>query len=92
MNWTLGAATQKVHVCSPGHRRAGHHDGIVGELGSVSRVLYATGFSGHGFLQGPALGEVLRDLVLRREPSIDVTALSLDRFGLGVRRDERHLV
>jgi len=68
------------------------HDGIVGELGSVSRVLYATGFSGHGFLQGPALGEVLRDLVLRREPSIDVTALSLDRFGLGVRRDERHLV
>jgi sarcosine oxidase subunit beta len=68
------------------------HDGIVGELGSVSRVLYATGFSGHGFLQGPALGEVLRDLVLRREPAIDVAALSLDRFGAGARRDERHLV
>ena len=68
------------------------HDGIVGELGSISRVLYATGFSGHGFLQGPALGEVLRDLVLRREPSIDVAALSLDRFGEGLRRDERHLV
>jgi sarcosine oxidase subunit beta len=55
-------------------------------------VLYATGFSGHGFLQGPALGEVLRDLVLLREPSIDVAALSLDRFGEGLRRDERHLV
>jgi sarcosine oxidase subunit beta len=68
------------------------HDGIVGELGSVSRVLYATGFSGHGFLQGPALGETLRDLVLRRDPQIDVSALSLDRFGLGLRRDERHLV
>ncbi len=68
------------------------HDGIVGELGSISRVLYATGFSGHGFLQGPALGEVLRDLVLRREPSIDISALSLDRFGVGRRRDERHLV
>jgi sarcosine oxidase subunit beta len=68
------------------------HDGIVGELGSVSRVLYATGFSGHGFLQGPALGETLRDLVLRREPQIDVTALSLDRFDLGHHRDERHLV
>ena len=68
------------------------HDGIVGELSSISRVLYATGFSGHGFLQGPALGEVLRDLVLRRDPSVDVTALSLDRFGLGRRRGERHLV
>jgi sarcosine oxidase subunit beta len=68
------------------------HDGIVGELGAISRVLYATGFSGHGFLQGPALGEVLRDLVLRRDPSIDISALSLDRFGVGRRRDERHLV
>jgi len=68
------------------------HDGIVGELGSFSRVLYATGFSGHGFLQGPALGEVLRDLVLRRDPQIDVGALSLDRFGSGRHRDERHLV
>ena len=68
------------------------HDGIVGELGRISRVLYATGFSGHGFLQAPALGEVLRDLVLRREPSIDVTALSVDRFATERRRDERHLV
>ena len=40
----------------------------------------------------PALGETLRDLVLRREPEIDVTALSLDRFDLGHHRDERHLV
>src|SRR6185369_812814 len=38
------------------------HNAIVGEMASVSRFLYATGFSGHGFLQGPAIGEVLRDL------------------------------
>ena len=68
------------------------HDGIVGELGSISRVLYATGFSGHGFLQAPALGEVLRDMVLRRDPEIDIAALSVDRFGLGISRNERHLV
>ena len=30
------------------------------------RFLYATGFSGHGFLQGPAVGEILRDLYLGR--------------------------
>jgi sarcosine oxidase subunit beta len=68
------------------------HDGLVGELTSPSRVLYATGFSGHGFLQAPAVGEVLRDLVLRRDPLIDVAALSVDRFDAGRRRAERHLV
>jgi sarcosine oxidase subunit beta len=68
------------------------HDGIVGERREVSRVLYATGFSGHGFLQAPALGETMRDLVLRRDPAIDVSGLSVDRFDAGLRRDERHLV
>lgn len=68
------------------------HDGIVGESGAVSRLLYATGFSGHGYLQAPAVGEVLRDLVLGRTPLIDVTALSVDRFTAGTPRAERHLV
>ena len=68
------------------------HDGIVGEAVGISRVLYATGFSGHGFLQGPAIGEILRDLILGREPLIDIAPLSNDRFSTGRRRDERHLV
>ena len=42
------------------------HNAIIGEAAGVSRFLYATGFSGHGFLQGPAVGEMLRDLVLGR--------------------------
>ena len=36
-----------------------------GGTGVRRRFLYATGFSGHGFLQGPAVGEILRDLYLR---------------------------
>ncbi|MEI8057448.1 MAG: FAD-binding oxidoreductase [Actinomycetes bacterium] len=68
------------------------HDGIVGESSTVSKVLYATGFSGHGFLYAPALGEVLRDLVLGRPPEIDVSALTADRFEQGNHRGERHLV
>ena len=36
------------------------------------RFLYATGFSGHGFLMGPAVGEVMRDLYLGRDPVVDV--------------------
>ena len=56
------------------------HNALVGEAASVSRFLYATGFSGHGFLQGPAMGEIMRDLVLGREPFVDVTPLSVERF------------
>ncbi len=58
---------------------------VIGEASTVSRFLYATGFSGHGFLMGPAVGEVLRDLVLRRTPPVDVGALSVDRFATGLR-------
>jgi sarcosine oxidase subunit beta len=61
------------------------HNALVGEADGVSRFLYATGFSGHGFLMGPAIGEVLRDLVLGRTPVVDVSGLSVDRFGSGVR-------
>ncbi|WP_028645512.1 NAD(P)/FAD-dependent oxidoreductase [Nocardioides sp. URHA0020] len=61
------------------------HNALVGEADGVSRFLYATGFSGHGFLMGPAIGEVLRDLVLGRTPPVDVAGLSVDRFGSGVR-------
>jgi sarcosine oxidase, subunit beta len=57
------------------------HNALIGEVAEVSRFLYATGFSGHGFLQAPAVGEVVRDLVLRREPVVDVAPLSVQRFG-----------
>ncbi|GIJ69995.1 FAD-dependent oxidoreductase [Virgisporangium ochraceum] len=57
------------------------HNALIGEAAGPGRFLYATGFSGHGFLQGPAVGEVIRDLYLGREPVVDVTPLSADRFG-----------
>ncbi|TMQ94427.1 FAD-binding oxidoreductase [Actinomadura soli] len=56
------------------------HNALIGEDAGVSRFLYATGFSGHGFLQGPAVGEVVRDLYLGREPFTDVSPFSADRF------------
>ncbi|MFN8158480.1 MAG: FAD-binding oxidoreductase [Candidatus Nanopelagicales bacterium] len=71
------------------HRWAGYyevtpdHNAVIGEASSVSRFLYATGFSGHGFLQGPAVGEVLRDLYLGQEPVVDVSSMSADRFTVG---------
>jgi glycine/D-amino acid oxidase-like deaminating enzyme len=68
------------------------HNALVGESASVSRFLYATGFSGHGFLQGPAMGEIVRDLVLGREPFVDVSPLSAERFAAGAARPERNVI
>ncbi|MEV8087195.1 NAD(P)/FAD-dependent oxidoreductase [Streptomyces nigra] len=68
------------------------HNALIGEATSVSRFLYATGFSGHGFLQGPAVGEVVRDLYLGRVPFVDVSPLSAGRFAAGVPRPEAHRV
>ncbi|MFC3688630.1 NAD(P)/FAD-dependent oxidoreductase [Aquipuribacter hungaricus] len=56
------------------------HDALLGRAAGVEGFLYATGFSGHGFLQAPAVGEVLRDLVLGVPPPVDVSALHADRF------------
>ena len=44
-------------------------------------MLYATGFSGHGFLQGPAVGELVRDLYLGRDSFLDPAPFSAARFG-----------
>jgi sarcosine oxidase, subunit beta len=68
------------------------HNAIIGEAAGVSRFLYATGFSGHGFLQGPAVGEILRDLILRRPTVIDITPLSVERFDAAALRPEYNVV
>jgi sarcosine oxidase subunit beta len=65
------------------------HNALVGEAAAPpGRFLYATGFSGHGFQQAPAVGEIVRDLYLRREPFVDVSALAAAR----TERRERNVV
>jgi sarcosine oxidase subunit beta len=68
------------------------HNAIIGEATGVSRFLYATGFSGHGFLQAPAVGEILRDLVLGRPTFADISPLSVDRFDTSALRPEYNVV
>ncbi|MFJ6749496.1 MULTISPECIES: NAD(P)/FAD-dependent oxidoreductase [unclassified Streptomyces] len=69
------------------------HNALIGRSGEVSNFLYATGFSGHGFLQAPAVGEIVRDLYLDRTPCVDVAPLSADRFMTGAEvRPEAHVV
>lgn len=80
------------------HRWSGFYEqtpdsnAVIGEAAEVSRFLYATGFSGHGFLQGPAVGEIIRDTYLGREPVIDVSSLSAERFATGAALYELNIV
>jgi sarcosine oxidase, subunit beta len=55
------------------------HNALIGEAPAPSRFLYATGFSGHGFQQAPAVGEIVRDLYLERQPFVNVAPLAAGR-------------
>ena len=46
--------------------------------------LVAAGFSGHGFMHAPAIAKLMAELILDgRASTIDISALSLDRFRTG---------
>lgn len=62
---------------------------LVGEAGGV---VYATGFSGHGFQQGAVIGEHLAQLALGLEPTFDLSRFDAARFGAGVARVEHDVV
>jgi sarcosine oxidase subunit beta len=65
---------------------------LVGEAAEPSRFLYATGFSGHGFQQAPAVGEHLAEIVVGRAPTLDLSAFAVDRFASGTPRPETFVV
>jgi sarcosine oxidase subunit beta len=56
---------------------------IVGEAPGVSGFWLCCGFSGHGFMQAPAIGQLLADVVLGRQPAIDLSPYDPQRFVRG---------
>jgi sarcosine oxidase subunit beta len=54
-------------------------------LGRVGEGVYAAcGFSGHGFMQSPAVGRAVAEEVLGLEPTFDLSPYRVDRFERGV--------
>ena len=50
-------------------------------IGPVGEALYAAcGFSGHGFMQSPAVGRAVAEELLFGESSLDLTPYRLERF------------
>jgi sarcosine oxidase subunit beta len=59
-------------------------------VGRVAEGVYAAcGFSGHGFMQSPAVGRALAEQILGREPSVDLSPYALERFEHGAAFPER---
>ncbi|MEO9140610.1 MAG: FAD-binding oxidoreductase [Jatrophihabitans sp.] len=69
------------------------HNGMVGESEIVRNFYYATGFSGHGFMLSPAVGEHIAELITGRTPTIDLIGLGAQRFSRsGGARPERIVI
>ena len=50
-------------------------------VGRIAEGIYAAcGFSGHGFMQSPAVGAALAELILESETSYDLSPFALERF------------
>jgi sarcosine oxidase, subunit beta len=68
------------------------HNALVGRAAEPEGFFYATGFSGHGFQQAPAVGEHVAELVTGREPTLDLAAFDAARFELGLARPESFVI
>lgn len=68
------------------------HNALVGAAAIPAGLSYATGFSGHGFQQGPVIGEHLAELALGRAPTFDLASFSVERFAGGDARVELNVV
>lgn len=68
------------------------HNAIVGRTRDPDGLIYATGFSGHGFQQCPVVGEHLAELALGLVPSFDLSPFSVERFARSAARPEHNVI
>lgn len=68
------------------------HNALIGAAVDPEGLYYATGFSGHGFQQGPVVGEHLAQLALGVEPVFDLSQFSVERFSSGALRREQNVI
>lgn len=67
------------------------HNAMIGAA-DIDGLFYATGFSGHGFQQSPAVGEHLAELVAGVVPTLDLAEFSARRFASGTARVEQFVI
>jgi glycine/D-amino acid oxidase-like deaminating enzyme len=96
----LAARVPAFERIKPGRAWAGHYDlntfdanAIVGRLPPYDNVLIATGFSGHGLQQAPAVGRGLAEIIIHgRWTSLDLSSLGYERVPANRPIIERNVV
>jgi len=68
------------------------HLAILGKVPKVEGLILANGFSGHGFMHAPAVGVLLAELIVEGKSSLDISALSIERFKKGRLEPERNVI
>jgi sarcosine oxidase subunit beta len=59
------------------------HHAIVGRAPALTNLYLANGFSGHGVMHAPAIGQLIAELIIDGRTSIDIEALRPSRFAEG---------
>jgi len=65
---------------------------ILGRVPSIAGFICAAGFSGHGIMHAPATGELIAELIVDGRTSLDISALSYDRFARGELIKEHNVI
>lgn len=97
---TLAARVPAFEAIRPGAAWAGHydmnlfdHNALIGEADGVAGFYLATGFSGHGLQQAPAVGRGLAELLVHgRYRTLDLSPLGPDRLARNRPVTERNVV
>jgi sarcosine oxidase subunit beta len=80
------------HTISGFYEMTPDHNAVIGAAADPLGLVYATGFSGHGFQQGLVVGEHLAQLALGLEPTFDLSQFDLERFARGTTRAELNVI
>lgn len=68
------------------------HLAILGKVPEIQGLILANGFSGHGVMHAPGVGVLLSELIVDGKTSIDISALSIERFKKGKLEPERNVI
>jgi sarcosine oxidase subunit beta len=69
------------------------HNPLLGSVEQVDGLSVAAGFSGHGFMQGPAIGTCLAELICDgKATTVDITPFRPSRFGEGALTAEQTVI
>jgi sarcosine oxidase subunit beta len=68
------------------------HHAILGKVPGLKGFYLANGFSGHGFMQSPAVGKLISAVITGQEPFIDISCLSYERFAQGKLIEETQVI